>query len=221
MSSTSIGLWLLLFCRATDAISYYYSYEDATCVDDGTIEGTFVLSWDDADYSAFGYSASYYGGCLYLVDGSMDIGNETALDSSTDGYEYGYCVACDGVTGCSSDGTCDNFMTLPAPDSYYSGYQLSESQSQSSSSIQQADTSRYGSAAQQVQASTVALTTTSSRTTTTPSAVFFASVGAVGLMLGGLAAVYWSGRHRVGNKALTKAMLEAQRPTNREHGVIV
>jgi hypothetical protein len=211
-----IGCCFLLFNVLTaNAVSYYYSYEDAKCVNEDTIKGTFVLSWDDFDYADFGYSASYYGGCLYLVDGSMDIAtlNDAMLSGSYDYYSYGTCVECDGVVGCSSDGTCSNFQTYPAPEATSSSYQLSQGQSSSSTETTTA-APKYGATAKTVEASAMALVEGSSSESSTPVAsekMMMASF-AIGMLIAGvLAGIIVVRRRGVGNKDLTSAMLELPR----------
>jgi hypothetical protein len=120
------GLYLALWSQFADALSSYYSYQDSVCVDDYTIEGTFVMSWDDPTYADYGFSIDYTGECLYLIEGSMALFNDDGSVSSVfDNIDYGSCVECNGVVGCSSDGTCSNFKTYAAPVSSNS-YQLSQ-----------------------------------------------------------------------------------------------
>jgi hypothetical protein len=111
----------------TGAVSYYGSYLDGKCVDEFTVKGKFVLSSDDYDYASCGYMTRYYGGCLYLVDGVMDHAMDLEkhdrgssesnyyLHDYVSYYDYGTCVECNGVVGCSPDGTCSNFKTLSTP----------------------------------------------------------------------------------------------------------
>jgi hypothetical protein len=215
MSSLISSFFLLFNVLSTvNAVSYYYSYEDAKCVNEDTIKGKFVLSWDDSDYADFGYSASYYGGCAYLVDGSMDMEalSDAMLSGSYDYYDYGICVECDGVVGCSSDGTCSNFLTYPAPETTSSGYQLS-SQGQSSST-ETTTAPKYGATAKTVEASAMALVEDNSSESSAPvvSETMMMASAAVGMLIAGvLAAVIVVRRRQVGNKDLTSAMLELPR----------
>jgi hypothetical protein len=120
------GLSLALWSQFADALSAYYSYQDALCVDDNTIEGTFVMSFDDPDYADYGFSMDYTGECLYFTEGSLNLDNSDAC--VLDSIDFGSCVECNGVTGCSSDGTCSNFKTYATPVSSNS-YQLSQGSS--------------------------------------------------------------------------------------------
>lgn len=191
--------------------SFYYSYSDATCVDDDTIKGTFVLSWDNADYSAYGYTASYYGGCLYLVDGSMEINDlQAKLTAGTyDYYSYGTCVECDGVVGCSSDGTCSNFKTYPPPETSGGGYQLS----QSSSTTKATTAPKYGTTAKKVEESAMALAADNTIESSAPalSGTMMIASAAVGLLIAGVLTILIVRKRRIGNRDLTSAMLEMPR----------
>lgn len=120
--------WLFLLLIAdrvssSAALKAYLSYQDAVCVDTYTIKGESVVSYedDDVDYSDYSYSLSYYGGCMYYVGGAFDVDN---WEGSLDFYSYGNCVECDGTVGCSSDATCDNFMTYPSQQQQQGGYQM-------------------------------------------------------------------------------------------------
>jgi hypothetical protein len=119
------GLYLALWSQFADALSYYYSYQDALCVDDYTIEGTFVMSFDDPDYATYGFTSDYSGECLYLTEGSQSLYNDDGSTAYVADFDYGSCIECNGVAGCSSDGTCSNFKTYAAPVSSNS-YQLSQ-----------------------------------------------------------------------------------------------
>lgn len=130
-------------------LSAFYSYEDATCIDSNTIKGTAVMSYDDSDYAAYGYSMSYYGGCMYFSGGSLDLED---YDYGYGFYEYGYCVECDGAVGCSSDGSCDNFMTYPGTTAS-SGYQQMVSGSSNYSDEQ--TTLPFGQAASQIKSASL------------------------------------------------------------------
>jgi hypothetical protein len=145
------GLYVALWSQFADALSYYWSYEDALCVDDYTIEGTIVMSWDDPDYAEYGFSSDYSGECLHLTEGSQSLYND---DGSTYyNYDYGSCVECDGVVGCSSDGTCSNFKTYAAPVSSNS-YQLSQG---GSTNNEEQAAPKFGAVAKEAEDSSVAM----------------------------------------------------------------
>lgn len=97
----------------------YISYKNANCLDGQTIEGEMVATYQTS--FDFSFSMDYSGECAYYVDGYWDYIN----DDINDVFVQGYCMTCNGVTGCSSDGTCNNFMTYPVELSSDSGYQLS------------------------------------------------------------------------------------------------
>ena len=94
------------------------------------------MSYDDSYWNAFQMSLDYEGECGYYANGYMDVDNWD--DSDDDAFGTGYCVTCNGIVGCSSDGTCDNFMTYPVEaSSSGSGYQMTTAQTHASSENQQ------------------------------------------------------------------------------------
>lgn len=149
------GLYLALWSQYTDALSYYYSYQNARCVDDSTIEGTFIMSFDDPDYAAYGFSVDdYTGECLYLTEGSQNLYNDDGSAACVfDSMDYGSCVECNGVVGCSSDGTCSNFKTYAAPVSSNS-YQLSQG---GSTNNEEQAAPKFGAVAKEAEESSVAM----------------------------------------------------------------
>ena len=192
-----VGLFSLT--RFAGAVSFYYSYQDAICVDEYTIKGKFILSWDDSDYADYGTSSNYYGGCMYLIDGAVDL---DTFDWSADYYDYGTCVECDGEVGCSSDGTCSNFKTYAAPTTSNS-YQLTQGQS----SLTKKTAPALGAVAQQVADSSEALMEKDN----SGAPVLSDTAVVLGLLVAAVAAVILAvaaRRRKVGNKDLTSAMLE-------------
>lgn len=119
----------LLPRKGEGVASFQYTYRDAKCVDEFTIRGTIELVWDDLDYaSSFEFRTDYYGGCLHLVDGPMNLDTYRSLhaeaanssdenfylkDNLNNYYDLGTCMECNGLVGCSSDGTCVNFKSYP------------------------------------------------------------------------------------------------------------
>ena len=99
---------------AADALEAYISYAQANCTDDGGIEGTFSLGYDDSQFADLGFSTDYAGDCLYFSGGSLDF---SEMDDYT--YEYssflrfGTCLTCSGAAGCApaSNATCDSIAT--------------------------------------------------------------------------------------------------------------
>eukprot|EP00977_Amphora_coffeiformis_P018052 scaffold6121_cov170-Amphora_coffeaeformis.AAC.2 len=109
----------------TFGLSMYLSYQDAVCTDSDNIAGTAVLSYDDSYYNELlSMSYEYAAECLYLKGGYIDI-ESYSYDNVDDYYGFGQCIKCNGVVGCSSDGTCSNFMTYPGEMSN-GGYQLTQ-----------------------------------------------------------------------------------------------
>ncbi|CAB9504370.1 expressed unknown protein [Seminavis robusta] len=110
----------------TESLHGYFSYKDAACQDSSTIAGTAVMSYDDDDFTAmYGMEFDYEGSCLYYVGGSIDI---YSYDIDKEIFGEGVCTECYGMVGCSTDGSCDNFMTYTASvRSSSSGYQLTGS----------------------------------------------------------------------------------------------
>jgi len=114
----------------------YYAYKDAECLEDGSggISGTAYMSYDDVSISAMlGIIINNYeGACMYFPDGSIDIydvaiAQTSGLDGTNLMRKDGICTECYGLTGCSTDGTCDTFMTYPPAITTTEGYQLSYS----------------------------------------------------------------------------------------------
>jgi len=100
----------------SNAKAYLY-YENAQCTDDVNIEGTYTIAFDDDNYSSYGYSDYYTGACLYLTDGYWEV-DTSYYPNTSESIQYGTCLECDGQVGCSSDGTCDNFMSSVPQNSY-------------------------------------------------------------------------------------------------------
>jgi hypothetical protein len=205
------GLYFALWSQFADALSYYYSYQDALCVDDYTIKGTFVMSWDDADYAAYGFSSAYYGDCLYLTEGSQSVSPHD--DESFDAYDYGSCVECDGLVGCSSDGTCSNFKTYAAPVSSNS-YQLSQG---GSTNKEERSAPKFGAVAKEVGESSGSIvsahhyTSTGGESSETETrGLFLCAVGVVGAVGAALVAILVTRKRNKGaNQALPDPMVAA------------
>ena len=123
-------LSVAFLARNALGISFRYIYREAKCVDEFTIRGTIELAWDDLECaSSFEYRTAYYGGCLHLVDGTMNLDTFRTLHADATNtseeenfyltgnmmnyYDHGTCMECSGVVGCSSDGTCGNFKSYP------------------------------------------------------------------------------------------------------------
>ena len=123
-NSMNIAIALLLVSIpssiASSSASAYLFYEGASCSDSSDISGTITMAWDDSDLSDFGFSMDYEGPCMYFTGGSYSL-DLAYYFSAADNIEYGYCVQCNGITGCSSDGTCDTFMSEMPQNSYQMG----------------------------------------------------------------------------------------------------
>ncbi len=118
-----------LLSKKATGVSFQYTYRNAKCVDEFTIRGIINLAWDDFECaSSFEYRTEYYGGCLHLVDGPMNLDTYRSLhadaansseedfyltDNMKNYYDHGICMECSGVVGCSADGTCANFKSYP------------------------------------------------------------------------------------------------------------
>jgi hypothetical protein len=203
------GLYVALWSQFADALSYYWSYEDALCVDDYTIEGTIVMSWDDPDYAEYGFSSDYSGECLHLTEGSQSLYND---DGSTYyNYDYGSCVECNGVVGCSSDGTCSNFKTYAAPVSSNS-YQLSQG---GSTNKEEKAAPKCGAVAKEVGESSESIfsahhyTSTGGESSEAESlGLFVSAVGVAGVVGAALVAIMVRRKRNKGaNQALTDSIL--------------
>jgi hypothetical protein len=133
---------LTTLARSSHAITAYLSYQDSQCLSDGTIQGTLVMSYDDSSYDSMGFDMDYEGECISFQSGEWDLDN---WDGSYDNiYDYDtVCATCNGVAGCSTDGTCDNFMTYAGQRSS-GGYQLSQSGGSSSVAKEEASTPMLG-----------------------------------------------------------------------------
>jgi hypothetical protein len=103
----------------------YYSWVDATCIDDYTIDGSSLMQFEyiDTEYVS-SLQIKEVSNCYYLKEGYVShdtfFGYDRDDDDDNAMHEwdgYGYCMTCDGITGCSSDGTCENFKSQAAP--YY------------------------------------------------------------------------------------------------------
>lgn len=208
-----IGLFLALCGPFADALSYYYSYQDASCIDDYTIDGTFVMSWDDSDYADFGFSTEYSGECLYLTTGSQSLDDGTySASSAFENYAFGNCVECNGLVGCSSDGTCSNFKTYAASVSSNS-YQLS--QGGSTDNKEQA-APKFGSVAKELGESSESIISAHHYTSTGGESsepesfgLFVSAVGVAGVLGAALVAILVKRKRNQGaNQALTDSILE-------------
>ena len=112
----TFGFYLTFAVQSVHALSAYWTYEGASCSSNTTIEGDAFMEWDDSQYSDFGLSEfNYAGDCLYFLGGSMDI-EDYNYTSFASFVGAGYCVSCDNMVGCSSTGSCDDFMTYDAPE---------------------------------------------------------------------------------------------------------
>jgi hypothetical protein len=217
------GLYLALWSQFADALSSYYSYQDSVCVDDYTIEGTFVMSWDDPTYADYGFSIDYTGECLYLIEGSMALFNDDGSVSSVfDNIDYGSCVECNGVVGCSSDGTCSNFKTYAAPVSS-SSYQLSQG---GSTNQEEQAPPKFGAVAKEVGKSSGSIVSAHHYTSyiggesSEPETLglFAGAVAVAGVVGAALVAILVSRRRNKGaNQALTDSMLAGVEMGGREH----
>ena len=121
--------------RQTWALEAYITYTDSACIDQTTIEGTYTLSYDDADYSDMGFSIDYQGLCMYFDGGSLDLDAVGANADPSDYIMYGYCVDCNGVAGCYSsyNQTCDNTTVYDAEEVQNNGYESTRKSVPSSS----------------------------------------------------------------------------------------
>jgi hypothetical protein len=208
-----IGLFLALLSQFADALSYYYSYQDASCIDEYTIEGTFVMSWDDTDYAGFGFSMDYSGECAYLPDGSQSLIDDDGNYVFDGNEDFGICVECNGVVGCSSDGTCSNFKTYAAPVSSNS-YQLTQG---GSTNKEEQGTPKFGAVAKKVGESSKSKISAhhypSSREGESSEresvGIFASAVGVAGVAGAALVAILASRKGSKGaNQALTASILE-------------
>jgi hypothetical protein len=112
----TFGFSLTFAVQSVHALSAYWTYEGASCSSNTTIEGDAFMEWDDSQYSDFGLSEyNYSGDCLYFLGGSMDI-EDYDYTSFASFVGAGYCVSCDNMVGCSSTGSCHDFMTYDAPE---------------------------------------------------------------------------------------------------------
>eukprot|EP00547_Thalassionema_nitzschioides_P002544 CAMPEP_0194207244 /NCGR_PEP_ID=MMETSP0156-20130528/6041_1 /TAXON_ID=33649 /ORGANISM="Thalassionema nitzschioides, Strain L26-B" /LENGTH=209 /DNA_ID=CAMNT_0038933957 /DNA_START=20 /DNA_END=649 /DNA_ORIENTATION=- len=123
----------LLALNRSHAYTGYLSYTNAKCTSGGGISGTLLLSYDDDELNEYcGYSMAWDSMCLSYEGGSYRF-DDSDDDITWPEYEWdATCVTCNGITGCSSDGTCENFLTY-AGDESSNSYQLSSSSSSSSS----------------------------------------------------------------------------------------
>jgi len=117
ISINVLSLFVLLQAgvNGSDPRAYLY-YENAEC-NDGDITGTYVISFDNENFSGYGFSDSYSGACMYLTNGYWEV-DMSYYSEAYESIEYGICVTCNGQIGCSSDGTCDNFMSVVPQVSY-------------------------------------------------------------------------------------------------------
>lgn len=107
----------------TESLTTYFSYKAAVSSDDGsTIVGTAVMSYDDATANTYyGTDFQCEGACLYYLGGSIDVYAYSA--GSDELFGEGICLTCFDSVGCSSDGSCDNFMTKAGTTTSETGYQ--------------------------------------------------------------------------------------------------
>jgi hypothetical protein len=145
----------------TQAVGAYWWYENATCLNEHTIKGISHLSFDDPDYSSWDTTdTKYYGGCFYFLYGYVDLDN---WDFSNI-YNYGECVTCYNIVGCSSDGTCGNFMTYaPSTTSFSSSSSSSSSLSSKSASLSSSSTYELSNQALGMKANTPRLASAASK----------------------------------------------------------
>lgn len=190
------------FFGSAQGVKIFLSYADATCVDDDTIQGTVTISYDDTSYSFLEYSTFYSGGCLYYVGGYADSDNYDWDSDVSEILDYGSCVTCSGQVGCSSDGTCTNFMTYPGV-TQSNAYQMTINGGESSS--QRVKAPAYGMAIQNIEIATLAAQEQSAsalaakNTVESSSSVgimFAGVVGAAGLLMFLLAVIRFSKKNR-------------------------
>jgi len=170
----------------------YIYYKNAQCTDTTTIYGTFVLSYDDEAYADYGYDMAYSGPCIYLDGGSWEIADDDSVyydyETAFDAIKYGYCVECNGMAGCSYDGTCDTFMSeMPQ-----AAYQMSEEAYASKMET----TERSYTLASQIQQSTIkALESNTNADSSTRYVMLGAFIGLVALF-GLLGVLEWTRKYR-------------------------
>lgn len=189
------------FFGSAQGVKIFLSYSDATCVDDNTIQGTVTISYDDASYSFLEYSDFYSGECLYYVGGYADSDNYDWDSDVSDILDYGACVTCNGQVGCSSDGTCSNFMTYPGV-TQSNAYQMTSNGGESSS--QRVKAPAYGMAIQNIEIATLAAQEQSASALAAKNAessfsldmMIVGVVGAAGLLMFLLALIRFSKKKR-------------------------
>ena len=137
------------------------------------------MSYDDAYWNNFQMSLDYEGECAYYTNGYLSVDH---WDYSDDVLGTGYCVTCNGNVGCSSDGTCDNFMTYPAEVSSESGYQMTSTSSTSNN--QQVVETPAMTLTRQAQKSNVQAMNMSSRAGQQPSATTASFFGSATIVAG-------------------------------------
>jgi len=118
----SINIICICYCLRESIVSgsnpkAYLYYENAQCTDDSNIEGTYVIAFDDENFADYGYSDYYSGPCVYLTGGYWEV-DMSYYTNAYESIEQGNCVECNGLVGCSSDGTCDSFMSTVPQASY-------------------------------------------------------------------------------------------------------
>lgn len=110
-----VAVLLAVAPSITEGVNAYIYYNNAACIDNSTISGTFNLAYDDSSLSKFGLSLGYEGSCLYFKDGYLNLNNFT---SAWDAMEFGYCVTCNGVVTCAGDDSCDDVATISSSNIY-------------------------------------------------------------------------------------------------------
>lgn len=118
-----------------DGLKGYIYYEDAKCVDKKTIYGTLNFAYNDRSLTSEGFSKkNFKGPCKYFDGGHFDFIYSDKSSSKGTFMKSGYCIKCNGVTGCTkTKNDCNDFQTILPEYPYYSGNQ-------------QQSSNRYGSA---------------------------------------------------------------------------
>mmetsp|Transcript_35048 Transcript_35048/g.41834 ORF Transcript_35048/g.41834 Transcript_35048/m.41834 type:complete len:220 (+) Transcript_35048:60-719(+) len=170
----SICCYLRASCVSGSNARAYLFYENAKCTDDTNIEGIYTYAFDDESYSDYGYSDYYTGDCLYLAGGYWEV--DMSYDSNAyESIQYGSCVECNGQVGCSSDGTCDNFMNFVPQTSY----QMTQDDDVSGAAITEGE---FATAYQMQQSTIEAFESSKTSSSTARYVMIGASVGCVAIV---------------------------------------
>mmetsp|Transcript_4707 Transcript_4707/g.6954 ORF Transcript_4707/g.6954 Transcript_4707/m.6954 type:complete len:216 (-) Transcript_4707:264-911(-) len=123
MNSKLIVACILLRLLPISALEAHIYYENAECIDDDTIKGTYVLSYDSTSDKYQGFTwEHYHGKCMHFYGGYLNLHDMNYnIASYSKMIGFGSCVECDGMVGCSSGGDCDTFMTYPLHQKYQLG----------------------------------------------------------------------------------------------------